>query len=126
MGQWGQWPLDFGNGQAGQIAARPTFKSFDCHGANTTQNQASAPIDLGNLFNASCRDLKSHTELFALNENSFSFSPPVVRPLAKGEPIPTQWPNAKFKQIPTQWPNLKLQPIDGGSQASVGVHGSAK
>jgi hypothetical protein len=122
----GQWPFDFSNGQLGQTAARPTFKSFGCHGPNTTQDQASAPIDLNHLFNAPCTDLKSQVELFARNENSFSPFPLVVRPHFKSEPIPTQWPNAKFEQIPTQWPNLKLQPIDGRSPSLVPAHSGAK
>jgi hypothetical protein len=127
MGQVaGQWPLGFSNCQPGQTAARPWFKSFDCHGSNSTRNQASAPIDLDRLFNANCTDLKSQVELFARNEDSFSRSPLVVRPHAKGEPIPGQWPNAKIEQIPTQWPNLKLQLIDGGSAGLVPAHGGQK
>jgi hypothetical protein len=122
----GQWPFDFSNSHPGHTAARPTFKSFDCQGSNTTQNQASAPIDFDHLFNAPCADLKTHVEFFARNENSFSRSPLVVQPRFKFEPIPTQWPNAKTEQIPTQWPNLKLQPIDGGSPGLVPAHGSAK
>jgi len=122
----GRWPFDFSNGQPGQTAARPAFKSFDCHGTNTTQSQVSVPIDLAQLFNASCTDLKSHVELFSRNENPFSQSSFVVQPHLKSEPIPTQWPNAKLEQIPTQWPNLKLQPIDGGSPGLVSAHGSAK
>ena len=127
-----QWPLNFSNGQPEQTAARPAFKNFDCHGLNTASHQASAPIDLDHLFSASCADLQSHgepfarAELFALNENSYSRSPLVVRPHPKGEPIPKQWPNLKFEQIPTEWPNLKLQPIDGGSSSLVPAHGSAK
>ena len=122
----GQWPFSFSNGQPGQTAARRTFKSFDCHGPNTTQTQANVPIDFDHLFNAPCTDLKSHVDLFALNENSSSWSPLVVGPHPKGEPIPTQWPNAKIKQIPTQWANLKLQPIDGGFSGLVPTHRSAK
>ena len=127
-----QWPLDFGNVQPGQTTARPAFKSFNCHGLNTAPHQATAPIDLDHLFSASCTDLQSHTEpfahveLFALNENSYSRSPLVVRPHPKGEPIPKQWPDLKFEQIPTQWPNLKLQLIDGGSPGLVPPHGSTK
>jgi hypothetical protein len=127
-----QWPLHFGSSQPGQTAARSAFKNFDCHGPNTTPNQASAPIDLDHLFNATCTDLKSQVEplarveLFARNENSFSRSPFVVRPHLKGEPIPTQWPSVKIEQIPTEWPNLKLQPIDGGFPGLVPAHGSAK
>jgi hypothetical protein len=122
----GQWPFGFGNGQPGQTAARPVFKSFDRHRPNASQNQANVPMDLDHLFNASCTDLKSHVELFALNENSLSRPPLVVEPHPKGEPIPTQWPNAKIEQIPTQWPNLKLQPIGGESPGLVPVHRSAR
>jgi hypothetical protein len=122
----GQWPFGFSNGQPGQTAARPTLKSFDCHGPNTNQNQANVPIDLDHLFNAPCTDAKSRADLFALNENYFSVSPLVVGPHPKGEPIPTQWPNAKIKRIPTQWPNLKLQPIDGGSSSLVPAYRSPK
>ena len=128
-----QWPLDFSNSQPGQAAAKPAFKSFDCNGPNTTPNQASKPIDLDHLFNATCTDLKSQVEilkrgveLYARNESSFSRSPFVVRPHPKGEPIPTQWPNVKVEQIPTEWPNLKLQPIDGGSPGLIPAHGSQK
>ncbi len=127
-----QWPLDFSYGQPGQTASRPAFKSHNCQGANTTPNQASAPIDLDHIFSAPCMDLKSHVdplahvELFARNEDSFSRSPLVVRPHPKGEPIPTQWPNSRVEQIPTQWPNLKLQPIDGGSPGLAATQGRAK
>jgi hypothetical protein len=128
-----QWPLDFSNSHPGQTAARLSFKSFDCRGPNTNPNQANTPIDLDHLFLfTTCADLQSHgepfarAELFALNENSYSRSPLVVRPHPKGEPIPKQWPNLKFEQIPTEWPNLKLQPIDGGSSSLVPAHGSAK
>ena len=110
----GLWPFSFSNSKPGQAAARPTFKSFDCHGPNA-KNQANVPTDFDDLLNAPCADLKAHAGLFALNENSSSWSRLVVGPHPKGEPIPTQWPNARFEQIPTQWPNLKLQPIDGGS-----------
>lgn len=116
-----QWPLAFSNGQTGQTAARPAFKSFDCHGQDTAQNQASATIDLDPLFNAPCTDLKSHVLLFARNENSLSQFSLSVAPHLKAEPIPTQWPNAKLKQIPTRWPNLALLPIDAGSPSSVSV-----
>jgi hypothetical protein len=102
-----------------------TFKSFDCHGPSA-KNQANVPTDFDDLLNAPCADLKSHSGLFALNMNSSSWSPLVVGPHPKGEPIPTQWPNAKIEQIPTQWPNLKLQPIDGGSPGLVLVHRGAK
>jgi hypothetical protein len=121
-----QWPFDFSKSQSGQTAAKPSFKSLDCPGSKTAQNQATAPIDFDHLFNTSCTDLKSHVEFFARNENPLSRSPLVVQPHSKGEPIPTQWPNAKFEQIPTQWPNLKRQPIDGGSSGLVPAHGSAK
>jgi hypothetical protein len=122
----GQWPFSFSNGQPGQAAARPTFKSFNCYDPNTIQNQAGVPIDLDHLFNAPCTDVKSHVDLFALNEYSFSRSPLLVGPHPKGEPIPTQWPNARIEQIPTKWPNLKLQPIDGESPGLVPIHRSAK
>ena len=47
---------------------------------------------------------------------TFSFAKPVpMPPVAKGIPIPTQWPNAKMEQIPTRWPNLKVVPL--GAQA---------
>ncbi|MFZ0304643.1 MAG: hypothetical protein WAL75_18270 [Terracidiphilus sp.] len=122
----GQWPFDFGKAQPGQIAAKPTFKSFDCDGLNSARNQASAPIDLDHLFDVPCVDKKPRVELFAHNDNLFSQSPLVVRPHPKGEPIPTQWPNAKVENIPTEWPGLKLQPIEGGSQGLAPIHRSAK
>lgn len=125
-GSIGQWPFIFGNDRPEQTVGRPTFKSFDCHGLNTSNNQASVPVDLDQLLNAPCSDLKSHVEYFALNENSFSWSPLLVGPHPKGEPIPTQWPNARIEQIPTQWPNLKLQPIDRGSPGLAPAHRSAK
>jgi hypothetical protein len=127
-----QWPLDFSYGQPGQTAPRPAFKNFNCQGSNTSPNQASAPIDLDQVFSASCLDLKSHVEplthleLFARNEDSSVRSPLVVRPHPKGEPIPKQWPNLKFEQIPTEWPNLKLQLIDGGSSGLAPTQGRAK
>jgi hypothetical protein len=124
--QMGQWPLEFSHGRPAQIGTGPTFKSFDCHGRNTTQNQASAPIDFDHLFSAPCTDLKPHVELFAHNEIFSSQSPLDVPPQLKGEPIPTQWPNAKLEKIPTRWPNLKLRPIDEGSQGLVPAQGKAK
>jgi hypothetical protein len=122
----GQGPFRFSNGQPGQNTARRTFKSFDCHSPNATQNQANVPIDFDHLFNAPYMDLKSRVDLFALNENSSSWSPLVIGPHPRGEPIPTQWPHAKIERIPTQWPNLKLQPVDGISPGVVPVQGSAK
>lgn len=116
-----QWPLDFSDGQPAQTAAKPAFKSFACHGPNTAPNQAGAPIDLDHIFDTLCANLKSqsepfqHVELFARNENSFSRTPFIVGPHAKGVPIPTQFPNGKVEQIPTVWPNLKLQLVDGAS-----------
>jgi hypothetical protein len=123
-----QWPFDFGSSQPAQTAAKPAFKSFDCHGPKTTPNQASTPIDLDHLFNTPCAHVEplAHVELFARDENSISRSPLGVWPHLKGEPIPTQWPNAKVERIPTEWPNLKLQPIDGGSPGLVPARGSAK
>ncbi len=127
-----QWPLDFSNSQLGLTAAKPAFKSFDCHGPQATPSQANAPIDLDHLFDSDCTGLKSqaepptHVELFARNESSLPRSPFAVWPTLKGEPIPTQWPNGKVERIPTEWPNLKLQPIDGVSSGPVPAHGSAK
>jgi hypothetical protein len=111
----GQSPFDFSGGQLGPTAARPSFKSLECNGPNSTLNQVSAPIDFDHLFSARSADLKTQEDFFARNEASFSRSPLDVQPHLKGEPIPTQWPNAKAEQIPTLWPNLKLQPIKGGS-----------
>lgn len=37
--------------------------------------------------------------------------PTSPKPMAKMEPIPTQWPNAKFEGIPTRWPNLQTVPL---------------
>jgi len=123
----GPWPFSFNVGRPGQTAIdRPAFKSFHCASQNTIQNQASAPIDLDHLFIAPCADVKSHVELFAFNTNSFSSTPLVVGPHAKGEPIPTQWPKAKIERIPTQWPNLKLQPIDKGAAGLVPASGRTK
>ena len=116
-----QWVLDLSNGQPGKTTARPAFKGFNCHTPSTTPNQASAPIDVDHLFDATCTGSKSqveplaHVEIFALNENSLSRSPLMVWPKLKGGPIPTQWPIGKAEPIPTRWPNLKLQPVDGGS-----------
>ncbi len=123
-----QGPFDFSGSLPGQHAVTPTFRSFSCNAPKTAKAQANAPIDLDNLFNQSCADLKSHVELFARNEGSFWQIPvaPVVRPHAKGEPIPAQWPNAKVEQIPTRWLNLKLQPIDGPLQSSGPVNRSSK
>ena len=102
----GQWPFSFSNVKPGQTATRPTFRSFDCHDSNITQNQANPPADLDHLFDTSCTDVKSQVEFLARNESSFSRSPLVVGPHPNGEPIPTQLPNAKGERIPTQWPYL--------------------
>ena len=127
MGQLaGQCPFDFSGGLLGQSAAKPSFKSLECNGLNSTANQAGAPIDFDHLFSAPSADLKTHLEFLARNESSFSRSPLVVQPHLKGEPIPTQWPNAKAEQIPTLWPNLKLQPIEGGSSGLVPARSSRK
>ncbi len=122
----GQWPFSFSNVKPGQTATRPTFRSFDCHDSNITQNQANPPADLDHLFDTSCTDVKSQVEFLARNESSFSRSPLVVGPHPNGEPIPTQWPNAKGERIPTQWPYLKLLPIDGISPDVVPVHRRAR
>jgi hypothetical protein len=122
----GQWAFGLSSGQPGKTAARPTFKIFDCNGPNTTQIQVNVPIDFGHLFDVPCTDLKSRDELVARNESSYSWSPLIVGPHLKGEPIPTQWPNAKVEQIPTQWPNLKLQMIDGGTPGLAPAPGSRK
>lgn len=123
----GQWPFSFSIGPPGQTAAaRPALKSFNCEGPNTNQNQAGVPIGLDHLFKAPCADVKSHVELLALNANSFSSTPLVAGPQAKGEPIPTQWPSAKMERIPTRWPNLKLQPIDNGPSVLLPARGRAK
>jgi hypothetical protein len=123
-----QGPFDFSSGLPGQRAVTPTFRSFSCNAPKTAKAQANAPIDLDNLFNQSCADLKSHVDLFARNEVSFLRIPvaPAVRPQAKGEPIPTQWPNARVEQIPTQWQNLKLQPILGLPQSSVPLNRNSR
>jgi hypothetical protein len=43
---------------------------------------------------------------------TFSFAKPApMPPVAKGIPIPTQWPKAKMEQIPTHWPNLQVVPL---------------
>jgi hypothetical protein len=123
-----QWPLDFSTGQPGQTAAKPAFKTFNCHGPNTTANQAGAPIDLDHVFDAPCAHVEpfTHVELFARNENSISRSPFAVQPHPKGEPIPTQWPKVKVEQIPTEWPKLKLQPTNGGSDGLVPAQANQK
>lgn len=52
--------------------------------------------------------------------NTFSFVRPAPQaPIAKVEPIPTQWPNAKFKGIPTHWTNVHVIPI-GNTQPPSG------
>src|SRR6185312_6446570 len=45
--------------------------------------------------------------------------PKPMPPVAKMEPIPTQWPNAKFEPIPTQW--LHLQVMQLGAQPAAGA-----
>jgi hypothetical protein len=122
----GQSPFDFGIGQPGQTLTGPLFKSFDCQGSNTAQNQANARVDFNHIFNAPCAETKTDIDFLARNENAFAWSPLVVQPHFKSEPIPTQWPNAKTEQIPTQWQNLKLQPIGGRSSGLVPAHDSAK
>ena len=50
----------------------------------------------------------------------FSFvRPKPMPPVAKMEPIPTQWPNAKFEPIPTQWSHLQVVPL--GPQPAAGA-----
>jgi hypothetical protein len=122
----GQCPFDFSGGLLGQSAARPSSKSLECNGLNSTLNQAGAPIDFDRLFSRRSANLKTDLEFFARNESSFSSSPLAVQRQFKGEPIPTQWPTAKVEQIPTLWPNLKLQPIEGGSRGLVPARNSRK
>lgn len=51
---------------------------------------------------------------------AFSFGKPLpFPPIAKGIPIPTQWPNAKMEHIPTRWPQLKVVPL--GAQPAAGT-----
>jgi hypothetical protein len=40
---------------------------------------------------------------------------PIVESKAKGEPIPTTWPNARIKQIPTVWPKLEFNTVQSGA-----------
>ncbi|HKO13016.1 MAG TPA: hypothetical protein VJV22_13665 [Acidobacteriaceae bacterium] len=52
---------------------------------------------------------------------AFSFAgPKAMPPVAKMEPIPTQWPNAKMEPIPTRWPNLQVVPL-GTQPAAVAL-----
>jgi hypothetical protein len=37
---------------------------------------------------------------------------PIQESEAKGEPIPTAWPNLKVKNIPIVWPKLEIKPVD--------------
>ena len=53
--------------------------------------------------------------------NTLRFAKPLpMPPVAKGIPIPTQWPNAKMEHIPTRWPQLKVVPL-GAQPATPGV-----
>ena len=47
--------------------------------------------------------------------------PAPPKPMAKMEPIPTQWPNAKWEQIPTRWPQLRAVPLGLQPGSSVAV-----
>jgi hypothetical protein len=58
----------------------------------------------------------SRSQLVAQN-NGFSFVlPHPAAPVAKMEPIPTQWPNAKYEPIPTHWNNVRVVPIGNSAQ----------
>src|SRR5580704_10974235 len=74
-----QCPFDFSGGLLGQSAARPSSKSLECNGLNSTLNQAEAPIDFDRLFSRRSANLKTDLEFFARNESSFSSSPLVVQ-----------------------------------------------
>lgn len=50
----------------------------------------------------------------------FPFAKPKpMPPVAKMEPIPTQWPHAKFEPIPTRW--LHAQVVQLGAQPAAGA-----
>jgi hypothetical protein len=42
---------------------------------------------------------------------------PIEQAKAKGEPIPTTWPNLKVKQIPIVWPKFEVKPAENGAAA---------
>jgi hypothetical protein len=35
---------------------------------------------------------------------------------AKGQPIPTRWPNLKIENIPIAWPKFEIKPVDSGAK----------
>jgi hypothetical protein len=41
---------------------------------------------------------------------------PIEQSKAKGEPIPTTWPNAKIEAIPIVWPKAELLPVTTGGR----------
>ena len=64
--------------------------------------------------------LPQRSPLLAQN-NTFSFVRPSPQsPIARVEPIPTQWPTARFEGIPTHWNNLTVVPIGSPAQPASG------
>jgi hypothetical protein len=64
--------------------------------------------------------LPQRSPLLAQN-NIFSFTRPAPQsPIAKVEPIPTQWPIAKFEGIPTHWNNVQVVPIGNAGEPTSG------
>lgn len=107
------------SGQFEQISPSPESRNTDfCRGLNANQSQASAQVDVNQLFHVPCVNLNTH---LMMTRNNLPASPSLTGPSpnARLEPIPTQWPNAKVEQIPTTWPNLKMQQIAGQNPGSV-------
>lgn len=73
-----------------------------------------------NIQNFNTLTLPQHSPLLTQN-NTFSFVRPSPQsPIAKVEPIPTQWPTAKFEGIPTRWNNVQVVPIGNTAQPASG------
>lgn len=72
-----------------------------------TQNPKNATGDVNQLLHAP----RMSTTTVWVPPRPSTPTQPSPSPMAKLEPIPTQWPDAKFEQIPTTWLNLKFKQV---------------
>jgi hypothetical protein len=93
-----------------EITPTTRFWISSFSGMKSAQDPIRAAGDVNQLLHAPAMDAST---VWASPRHS------PASPIAKLEPIPTQWPNAKFEQIPTTWPNLKLQHAAESSSISV-------
>jgi hypothetical protein len=108
-------PLFEMNGrESPQITPPAKFWIDSLSGLKSAQNQTIATGDVNQILHAPNMD--ASTVWTPLRPSPSILTSPL--PIAKLEPIPTQWPNAKLEQIPTTWPNLKLKQASDSNSIS--------